>query len=58
LIVLSVAGFIGLAAGLYEIDRREKSTSATAERNFAEIQQRVQVLAIKSIFLMINSQRS
>jgi hypothetical protein len=36
------------AAGLYEIDRREKSTSATAERNFAD----------KSTFLMINSQRS
>jgi cell division protein FtsB len=45
LIVLSVAGFIGLAAGLYEIDRREKSTPATAERNFAEIQQRVQILS-------------
>jgi uncharacterized protein HemX len=44
LIVLSVAGFIGLAAGLYE-NRREKSTSATAERNFAEIQQRVQILS-------------
>ena len=44
LIVLSVLGFIGLAAGLYEVDRREKSTLTTAERNFAEIEQRVQVL--------------
>jgi hypothetical protein len=37
-----VAGFIALAAGLYEIDRREKST---AERLRAEIEQRVQTLA-------------
>jgi DNA repair exonuclease SbcCD ATPase subunit len=45
LIVLSVAGFIGLATALYEIDRREKSTSATVERNLAEIEQRVQILS-------------
>jgi cell division protein FtsB len=40
-----VAGFITLAAGLYEIDRREKSTAGTAEANLAEIEQRVQTLA-------------
>jgi hypothetical protein len=34
-----------LAAGLYEIDRREKSTAGTAEANLAEIEQRVQTLA-------------
>jgi cell division protein FtsB len=44
-IVFSVAGFITLAAGLYEIDRREKSTAGTAEANLAEIEQRVQTLA-------------
>jgi hypothetical protein len=40
---LSVAGFIALAAGLYEIDRREKSSSTTGERNLAEIEQRIQI---------------
>jgi hypothetical protein len=44
-IVLSVAGFIALAAGLYEIDRREKSSSTTGERNLAEIEQRIQILS-------------
>jgi hypothetical protein len=44
-IVFSVAGFITLAAGLYEIDRREKSTAGTAEANLAEIEQRIQTLA-------------
>jgi hypothetical protein len=39
-IVLSVAGFITLAAGLYEIDRREKSSSDTVAANLAEIEQR------------------
>jgi hypothetical protein len=29
-IVFSVAGFIPLVAGLYEIDQREKSTAGTA----------------------------
>jgi uncharacterized protein HemX len=43
-IVIAVASFIALTAGLYEIDRREKSTSATRERNLAEIEQRMQVL--------------
>jgi hypothetical protein len=44
-IVFSVAGFITLAAGLYEIDRREKSSSGTAAANLAEIEQRVQILS-------------
>ena len=33
-----------VTAGLYEIDRREKSTSATRERSLSEIEQRLQVL--------------
>jgi hypothetical protein len=44
-IVLSVACFIALAAGLYEIDRREKSSSATVDRNLVEIEQRNQILS-------------
>lgn len=44
-IVVAVASFIALTAGLYEIDRREKSTSATRERNIVEIEQRLQVLS-------------
>lgn len=43
-IVVAIASFIALTAGLYEIDRREKSTSATGERNLAEIEQRIQLL--------------
>jgi flagellar motility protein MotE (MotC chaperone) len=43
-IVVAVASFIALTAGLYEIDRREKSTSATRERDITEIEQRIQVL--------------
>jgi predicted nucleic acid-binding Zn-ribbon protein len=35
-IVVAIASFIALTAGLYEIDRREKST--------AEIEQRIQLL--------------
>jgi TolA-binding protein len=44
-IVFSVAGFIALATGLYEIDRREKSRSGTAAANLADIEQRVQILS-------------
>jgi predicted nucleic acid-binding Zn-ribbon protein len=44
LIVFSVAGFLALAAGLYEIDRREKSSSATGDHNFTEVDLRIQVL--------------
>ena len=43
-IVVAVASFIALTAGLYEIDRREKSTSATRERSLSEIEQRLHVL--------------
>ena len=43
-IVVAIASFIALTAGLYEIDRREKSTSATGERNLAEIDQQIQLL--------------
>src|ERR1700747_911267 len=45
LVVFSVAGFIALAASLYEVDRREKSNSATAGVNLIEIEQQVQVLS-------------
>ncbi len=44
-IVFSVAGFIALAASLYEVDRREKSNSATAAVNLIEIEQQIQVLS-------------
>ena len=43
-IVLSVAGLLALAASLYEVDRREKSSSGTAAANLIEIEQQVQVL--------------
>src|SRR5947208_16021510 len=43
-IVFSVAGVLVLVAGLYEIDRREKSSSATLSANVAEIEQRGWVL--------------
>src|SRR5437899_777918 len=43
-IVFSVAGFFALAAGLYEIDRREKSSSGTVAANLAEMEQRIQIL--------------
>ena len=44
-IVLAVAGFIALVTGIYEIDRREKSSSETVSANIREIDQRVQVLS-------------
>ena len=44
-IVFSVAGFIALAASLYEVDRREKSNSGTAAVNLIEIEQQVQILS-------------
>ena len=44
-IVFSVVGFIAVAAGLYEIDRREKSSSATATANLMDMEQRLQILA-------------
>jgi hypothetical protein len=35
--VFAVAGFIIMAASLFEIDRREKSNSETVTANFTEI---------------------
>ena len=43
-IVLALAALIALAASLYEVDRREKSSSGTAAANLIEIEQQVQVL--------------
>jgi hypothetical protein len=43
-IVFAVAAFIALAASVYEIDRREKSSSNTIAANFADLEQRVQAL--------------
>src|SRR6202011_1071897 len=44
-IVFAVAGFITIAAGIYEIDRREKSSSETITANLTEIEQRVRILS-------------
>ena len=44
-VVFSVAGFIALAASLYEVDRREKSSSGTVANNLIEVEQQVQVLS-------------
>ena len=44
-IVFAVVGFITMAAGIYEIDRREKSSSATVTANLTRIEQRVQILS-------------
>jgi len=52
--VLSVAGFIALAASLYEVDRREKSSLATGEQTLADIEQRIQILS--SQFHILNNQ--
>ena len=43
-IVFAVAGFVAFVASIYEIDRREKSTSETVRVNLAAIEQRIQVL--------------
>src|ERR1700721_779646 len=43
-IVFAVAGFITIAAGIYEIDRREKSSSETVTANLTEIEQRIRIL--------------
>ena len=42
--VFAVAGFIVMAAGIYEIDRREKSSSETVTANLTEMEQRVRIL--------------
>ena len=43
-VVFAVAGSIALVASLYEIDRREKSSSATAAVNLMDMEQRLQNL--------------
>jgi hypothetical protein len=43
-IVFALAAFIALAASVYEIDRREKSSADTIAANFADLDQRVQAL--------------
>jgi len=43
--VATAVGFIALAAALYEIDRREKSSSATGDRNLVEMEQRIETLS-------------
>jgi hypothetical protein len=44
-VVFALVGFIIMAAGIYEIDRREKSSSATVTANLTGIEQRVQILS-------------
>ena len=39
-----MAGLIALAAALYETDRRQKSSSATADQNLTEVDLRIQIL--------------
>ena len=54
LIVLTVASSIALIAGIYEVDRREKSTSDTVAANLSELGQRVELLADQ--FRILNGQ--
>jgi hypothetical protein len=44
-IVFAVAGFITMAAGIWEIDRREKSSSETVTSNLTQVEQRVRILS-------------
>jgi hypothetical protein len=44
-VVFALVGFIIMAAGIYEIDRREKSSSATVTANLTGIEHRVQILS-------------
>jgi hypothetical protein len=44
LLVLGRRRFIALIAGIYEVDRREKSTSDTIAANLRELGQRVELL--------------
>jgi hypothetical protein len=43
-VVVLVTTFIVMGAGLYEVDRREKSSAETAAANFTEMEQRIQML--------------
>jgi hypothetical protein len=44
-ILFAVAGFIAMAAGIYEIDRREKSSPLNITANLTGIDQRLLVLS-------------
>src|SRR5262245_44922441 len=52
-IVLSVAGLLALAASLYEVDRREKSSAGTVAVNLTELEQQVHIL-INQIRILSN----
>jgi len=43
-IVLALAALIALAASLYEVDRRDKSSSETAAATLIDLEQQVQIL--------------
>jgi len=43
--VFAVVAFIALAASVYEIDRREKSSTDTVVANLADLDQQVQLLS-------------
>ena len=43
-IVLALAALIALAASLYEVDRRDKSSSETAASTLIDLEQQVQIL--------------
>jgi peptidoglycan hydrolase CwlO-like protein len=43
-IVLAIAALIALAASLYEVDRRDKSSSETAAATLTDLEQQVQIL--------------
>jgi hypothetical protein len=45
LVVLTVAGSIARIAGVYEVDRREKSSSETVAVNLRNLDERVELLA-------------
>ena len=43
-IVFAIAALIALAASLYEVDRRDKSSSETAAATLIDLEQQVQIL--------------
>jgi hypothetical protein len=43
-IVFALAALIALAASLYEVDRRDKSSSETAAATLTDLEQQVQIL--------------
>ena len=44
-IVFALAALIALAASLYEVDRRDKSSAETAAATLTDLEQQVQILA-------------